>query len=95
LVPWIAWCLLPLILANVLIANLLARERFGIAYPVALIALAYGLTLFFARPHLQALEPMAAFRTVLQILGAFSLLQLLAAIGFTFRRPCSNAAPAP
>jgi O-antigen/teichoic acid export membrane protein len=95
LVPWIAWCLLPLILANVLIANLLARERFGIAYPVALIALAYGLTLFFARPHLEALEPMAAFRTVLQILGAFSLLQLLAAIGFTFRRPCSNAAPAP
>ena len=67
-----------------LIANLIARERFGIAYPVTAIALAYGLTLLLAKPHLQALEPMAAFRAVLQILGGFSLLQLLAAGWFTF-----------
>lgn len=95
LVPWFTWCVLPLILANVLIANLIARERFGIAYPVTAIALAYGLTLLLAKPHLQGLEPMAAFRAVLQILGGFSLLQLLAAGWFTFRGPAPNAAPAP
>jgi hypothetical protein len=95
LVPWFTWCLLPLILANVLIGNLLARERFGIAYPVAVIALAYGLTLLVARPYLHTLQPTAAFRTVLQILGGYSLLQLLAASWFTLRDPNSNGEPAP
>lgn len=95
LVPWFTWCLLPLILANVLIANLLARDWFSIAYPVAAIALAYGATLLIAKPHLQALEPMVAFRTVLQILGGFGLLQLLAAAWFTFRGPARSAAPVP
>jgi hypothetical protein len=95
LVPWFAWCLLPLILANVLIGNLLASERFGVAYPVAAIAIAYGLTLLLVKPHLQALEPMLAFRAVLQILGGFSLLQLLTAGWVTFRSPAPTAAPAP
>jgi O-antigen/teichoic acid export membrane protein len=95
LVPWFAGCLLPLILANVLIANLLARDRFAIAYPAAAVATAYVLTLFLAKPHLQALEPTVAFRAVLQILGGFSLLQLLVAAWFTFRGRTSTAAPAP
>jgi hypothetical protein len=95
LVPWFTWALLPLILANVLISNLIARERFGIAYPVTVIALAYGLTLLLAKPQLQALEPQAAFRAVLQILGGFSLLQLLVAGWLTFRRPIPSAEPAP
>jgi hypothetical protein len=95
LVPWFAGCLLPLILANVLIANLLARERFAVAYPVALLTIAYVLTLFGLKPYLQSIEPVPAFRTVLQILGGFSLLQLLVAAWLTFRRRSSNAAPAP
>lgn len=41
LVPWFAWALLPLILANVLLTNLLARERFRVV-PLALaVALGY------------------------------------------------------
>ena len=94
LVPWFTWCLLPLMLANVLVANLLARERFGIAYPVGAVALAYGLTLLVAKPWLLSLDSAVAFRTVLQILGGYGVLLLLAAVGFTLRSraPASAAA---
>jgi O-antigen/teichoic acid export membrane protein len=94
LVPWFTWCLLPLMLANVLIANLLARERFGIAWPVGAIALAYALTLLLAKPWLLSLDPTVAFRTVLQILGGYGVLQLLASAWFTLRSrvPASAAA---
>ncbi len=85
LVPWFTWCLLPLMLANVLVANLLALERFTVAYPAAAIALAYGTTLLVARPLLLSLEPAAAFRAILQTLGGFSILQLLCAGWFTIR----------
>jgi hypothetical protein len=95
LVPWFTWCLLPLILANVLIGNLLALERFGAVYWVGAIALGYGLTLLLLRPWLVSMEVTAAFRTVLQILGGFSLLQLAAAGWFTLRVPVQAEAPAP
>jgi O-antigen/teichoic acid export membrane protein len=95
MVPWFTWCLLPLILANVLIASLLARERFSIAYPVGAIALAYGITLLLVKPWLLSLEPTVAFRAVLQILGGYSVLLLLAAGWFTIRRPAPAVALAP
>lgn len=73
LVPWFAWSLLPLILANVLISNLLARERFAVVPWLVLVAIAYVVTLLMLKPHLLALEPEVAFRRVVQILGAFNL----------------------
>ena len=73
LVPWFAWSLLPLILANVLISNLLARERFAVVPWLVLIAVAYVVTLLGLKPHLLALDPEIAFRRVVQILGAFNL----------------------
>jgi hypothetical protein len=45
LVPWFAWCLLPLILANVLINNLLARQRFQIVPWLLAVAIGYGAVL--------------------------------------------------
>lgn len=85
LVPWFAWCLLPLILANVLISNLLARERFAIVPWLLVVAVGYGAALAAWKPHLLAAEPLAALRTVIQTLGTFSLGLLAAAVLFTWR----------
>src|SRR5262249_48649714 len=46
LVPWIAWAVLPLILANVLLNNLLARGRFRVVPWSLGVAVGYGITLF-------------------------------------------------
>ncbi len=85
LVPWFMWCLVPVTLANVLIGNLLARERFAVVPWLTVIALGYGIAqLAYVRSALQV-EPFQAFRTVVQILGLFSLLLLAAAAFFTWR----------
>lgn len=52
LVPWIAWALLPLIVANVLINNLLARARFRIVPWILFVAAIYGGALFTLKDRL-------------------------------------------
>ena len=84
LVPWFAWCLLPLILANVLISNLLARERFAVVPWVVLIAIGYGVALALLKSRLPALPELLAFRTVIQTLGVFSLCLFGVAAVFTW-----------
>lgn len=46
LVPWFAWCMLPLTLSNVLIGNLLARKQFAVVPWLVAIAATYGLALW-------------------------------------------------
>ncbi len=86
LVPWFAWCLLIVSLANVLVSNLLARERFAIVPWLAAIAAGYLGTLIGCRASLLALPPLVAFQRVVMILGAFSLALSLAALWFTWGR---------
>jgi len=86
LVPWFAWCMLPLPLANVLINNLLARERFRAVLWLVGVAAAYGLTLLALAPHYVELEYLTAFKRVVQILGAFSLLLLAVSAWFTWKK---------
>jgi O-antigen/teichoic acid export membrane protein len=76
LVPWFAWCILPLTLANVLISNLLARQRFAAVPWLVAVAVGYwvALNLFHA-----------SFLSVVRTLGAFSLLLLAVAAWFTWR----------
>ena len=85
LVPWFVWCLLPLVLANVLLSNLLARERFAVVPWAVCIALGYGLALLALKPWFVSLDAMSAFRTVVQTLGTFSLLLFGVAALFTWR----------
>jgi uncharacterized membrane protein len=92
LVPWFAWCLLPLIVSNVLVSNLLARERFAVAPWALLIAAGYGVALGMLKPRLLQMEVMTAFRTVIQTLGIFSLLLLAVSAGFTWREKGRAAA---
>lgn len=79
LVPLFAWCMLPLPLANVLINNLLARERFAIVPWLAGIAVTY----YFALRHIAQLQPQR-FENIIWTLGAFGLLLLATGILFTW-----------
>jgi O-antigen/teichoic acid export membrane protein len=95
LVPWFTWSLLPLVLANVLLSNLLARERYAIVPLALLVALGYGVTLSLLRPRLLQMEEMDAFRSVIQTLGAFSLLLLGVSALLTRRQKVRAVAAAP
>jgi O-antigen/teichoic acid export membrane protein len=77
LLPWFAWSMVPLALANVLINNLLARERFAIVPGLVVLAVGYGLSL--ANYH-------DTFLVVVRTLGSFNLLALALAAWFTWGR---------
>lgn len=74
MVPWFAWSLLPLVLANVLISSLLARERFSIIPVIVLVAVGYGVTLRWYHPSL---------KVVVLTLAGFGSLLLAVSWGFT------------
>ena len=68
LLPWYAAAMVPLALANVLVNDLLARNRFGVVPWMVLLAVGYGFALPWVLGHHHRLE------AVLQTLGAFNLL---------------------
>ena len=84
LVPWFAWCMLPLSLANVLIGNLLARERFRAVPWLVLTAVGYGVALWSRQAAFRAAPQDEAFRMVVMTLGTFSLLLLAVGAWFTW-----------
>jgi hypothetical protein len=74
-------------LANVLVANLLAQGRMRIVpWPVGIVLL-YGATLYGIRDQLLTLPPVAAYRLMPQIIGAYSLALLAVAAWMTWARP--------
>jgi O-antigen/teichoic acid export membrane protein len=82
LVPWFAWCMWPLAIANVLINNLLARERFAAVPWLLAVAAGYGITLQFRHD---------SFTTVIRTLGLFGLLLVVVCVVFTIRQPRAGA----
>lgn len=86
IVPWSAAAMFAYALANVLVSNLLAQERFGIVPWATGVAIAFLGTLFLLRNTLLSLEPFAAFRLVAQTIGGFNLLLLIIAALFTWGR---------
>jgi O-antigen/teichoic acid export membrane protein len=86
LVPWFVWCMLPLTLSNVLVNNLLAREKFKVVPWIVIVALAYVTTLLLVGSHVINQKPLAAFTRIVQILGSFSLILLSVSIYFTWRK---------
>jgi len=75
LVPWFAWCMLPLTLANVLINGLLARAQFRSVPWLVAVAAGYGVTLYLRHD---------SFKTVIQTLGIFGLLMVGVCAWFTW-----------
>jgi O-antigen/teichoic acid export membrane protein len=99
LIPWIAWALLPLILANVLMNNLLARDRFRVVPWAVLVAAGYGAALLALRQRMSlaaAAKPndlatvFGGYETVIGTLGVCSALLLVVAMWFTFRSRSSS-----
>ena len=76
ILPWYAWAMVPLSLANALVNNLLARSQFRIVPVLILLAAAYGVALTQFHDSLV---------TVLKTLGVFNLLLLAACAWFTWR----------
>jgi O-antigen/teichoic acid export membrane protein len=77
LLPWYAFAMVPLALANVLVNDLMARAKFKIVPLMVLLAVAYGFTLpFVLKFH--------SMEVVLQTLGEFNLLLLLICAWFVW-----------
>lgn len=87
LVPWFAWALLPLIVANVLIHSLLAAGRHRVVPWVLGVGGVYLMLLLWLRGWLPTLEPMTAFRVLLGTLGGCNTLLLVGAAVCTWREP--------
>jgi O-antigen/teichoic acid export membrane protein len=96
LVPWFAWCVLPLTLTNVLLNNLLARSRFAVVPWLASLAVAYAVVLFLVAKNVDPAlrlstdktvtpEHLAAFKMIVRVLGGFGVLALCLSGWFTWR----------
>jgi O-antigen/teichoic acid export membrane protein len=83
LVPWFAWALLPLTVANVLVQNILARARFKAVLWVMLVPPAYTAALCVQAPHLVKMSTFDAFIRVIQTLGVASTVLCLLAAWFS------------
>ena len=91
LIPWFAWCILPLALNNVLVSHFIARAQFRVTTVLAIIAVAYFVTLLYTVKPATVPESltehaeftahlMPHFKKVVQTMGAFNL-SLLAVAG--------------
>jgi O-antigen/teichoic acid export membrane protein len=90
LVPWFAWCMLPLTLAFVLVNSLMARAKFAAVPWLVLVAVGYAITLSAVGQHFGTLAGTqpgfceAGFRAMIQTLGIFNLLLLGVCAWFTW-----------
>lgn len=84
LLPWFAWCMLPLTLSNVLVNNLLARSHFRAVPWLVAIALAYGVALVILGKYFKTGDWLHDFRWVVQTLGIFNTALLAVAAWFTW-----------
>jgi O-antigen/teichoic acid export membrane protein len=78
LIPWYAAAMVPLALANVLVNDLLARNRFGVVPWMVLLAVGYGFALPWVLGRFHSLQ------AVLQTLGIFNLLLFAACAWFAW-----------
>jgi O-antigen/teichoic acid export membrane protein len=84
LVPWFAWALLPLTVANVLVQHILAQARFKAVPWLMLVPAAYAAALCMQAPALVRMAPFDAFIRVIQTMGLASA--LLCALAAQFSR---------
>jgi len=72
LVPWFAWCMLPLTLSNVLISNLLARQRTAAVPWLVAIAATYGLALWWRAHSVYPAAALKGFAAATTLPGVFA-----------------------
>lgn len=88
LIPWFAWAMVPLTLANVLLNNLLARSHFRVVPWAVACAGSYGIALLVFGKALQSGDRLNDFTSVVQILAVSNLALLAIVIHFTRQRLC-------
>jgi len=89
--PWYAWAMVPLTLANVLVNDLMARSQFRIVPALVALAVIYGAALAVVGHRAGTLlDAEAGFRLMIQTLGAFNLLLLGVCALFTLKGPKSK-----
>jgi len=89
--PWYAWAMVPLTLANVLVNDLMARSQFRIVPALVALAVIYGAALAVVGHRAGTLlDVEAGFRLMIQTLGAFNLLLLGVCALFTLKGPKSK-----
>jgi O-antigen/teichoic acid export membrane protein len=85
LVPWFAWCMLPLTLSMVLVNSLMARSKFAAVPWLVIVAIGYGVALAMVGWHAGALaDTQAGLRMMIQTLGVFNLLLFGVCAWFTW-----------
>jgi O-antigen/teichoic acid export membrane protein len=92
LVPWFAWALLPLTVANVLVQNVLARSRFEAVPWLFLVPVGYTAALFLQGPRFAAMPDFDAFIRIIQTLGVSCVVLCGVAAWFCRPTPVSDAA---
>jgi O-antigen/teichoic acid export membrane protein len=85
LVPWFMWCMLPVTLANVVIADLLAKQRFHVVFWLVLAAVGYGISIHEYLKDVPKADHFPAFKGVILRLGLFSSFMLLVSAAFSYR----------
>jgi hypothetical protein len=90
LVPWFAWALLPLTVANVLVQDILARAQFKAVPWLLLIPVAYATALGCQAASLTQMAPFDAFVRIIQTMGLASALLCLLAAYFCRKRPAAT-----
>jgi O-antigen/teichoic acid export membrane protein len=91
LVPWFAWCMLPLTLSFVLVNSLMARSKFSAVPWLVLAAVGYGVALSVVGHHFGNLaDTQSGFRAMIQTLGIFNLLLLGICAWFTWGRKSAS-----
>lgn len=84
LMPWFMWAMVPITIYNVLVNNLIARERYAIIPWAAILPIGYAVTLYlFLQSSHQ--PPFPTFKRVIQILLFFSSAMMVVAIYFSRR----------
>jgi O-antigen/teichoic acid export membrane protein len=83
LVPWFAWALLPLTVANVLVQNILARGRFRAVPWLVMVPPAYAAALCWQAPILERMQQLDAFTRIIQTLGVANTVLCLIAAWFS------------
>jgi O-antigen/teichoic acid export membrane protein len=87
LVPWFAWALLPLTVANVLVQDILARAQFKAVPWLMLVPALYAAALGLQAPALVQMQRFDAFVRVIQTMGLTSTVLCVLAAYFCRRRP--------
>lgn len=91
LVPWFAWALLPLTVANVLVQDILARAQFKAVPWLLLVPMAYGTALAMQAVALMEMPRFEdAFVRVIQTMGLASTLLCLLAAFFCRKHPAAT-----